>query len=218
MKKPPFLLSSVLALFLAAAPALAAPSYFLQLAGIDGDSTVKGYEQWIEVESYAFEIGMEAGAGDATSRTPTFSDFSVSKRIDGASTPIFQHLVTGTPIATASFEVAEIGAKLPTRLITYSFTEVLFERFEHAASDHASPLELVAFSFAEIGLQTYEQDATGGSKPAQNFTWDLRTAQSADAAPAVATPLPPSALLLLSGLLVFADSARRRPQAHPRRR
>lgn len=217
MKKCLFLLSAALPFLLATAPVLAASSYFLQLAGIDGDSTVKGYENWIEVESYAFEIGMETGSGDTSSRAPTFSDFSFGKHVDGASTQIFEHLVTGTLIASAVFEVVEAGAKLPTRLITYSFKDVLFESLEHAATGNAPPLELVAFSFAEIGLQTYVKGSTGGSKPAQNFTWDLRAAAPADAAPATATPLPASALLLLSGLLVLADAARRRSPLYARR-
>ncbi len=217
MKRFLFLLSPALTFLLASAPALAASSYFLQLAGIDGDSTVKGYENWIEVESYALEIGMETGSGDASSRTPTFSDFSFGKYVDGASTQIFGHLVTGTLVASAVFEVVETGVKLPTRLITYSFTDVLFESLEHAATGNAPPLELVAFSFAEIGLQTFAKDSTGGSKPAQSFTWDLRAAAQADAAPATATPLPASALLLLSGLLILADAVRRRGALDARR-
>jgi len=210
MKNMPFSTLSLLASLLLPTAAQASPSYFLQLAGIDGGSTVKGYEKWIDVESYVFDITMEPSSGDGGVGTPLFSDFFFEKNIDSASTKIFEHLVTGSLVASAVFEVVELGIKLPTRLITYSFTDLRFESFQHTGSEPGLPIESVAFSFATIGLQTFGKDALGGSKPVSNFTWDLKQAAAVggDAVPTSPTPLPASTLMLCTGLLTLAGTAR----------
>lgn len=65
-----------------------------------GNVTAKGYEDWIEVDSFNFGVGrgisMEAGAmANREASRPSISEVTVTKRIDAASGGLFKASVSG---------------------------------------------------------------------------------------------------------------------------
>lgn len=202
---------SCMLLCLAAAPAHAAFDYFLKLEGIDGGSTVKGYEKWIEVDSYLFDVAniTSGSGGGGTSSRITFQDFSFNKEVDLASARIFEYLVTGKNIESAKFEVVQTDGKIADRLITYAFSDVLFTSFVNTGAEPNRPTESVAFRFDQIELTTYTQDPKGGiSKPGASIKWDLKKNAVADAVPTSPVPEPSTWLTLAAGLLIVAGGSR----------
>jgi type VI secretion system secreted protein Hcp len=210
MKRMTVTVFSALLCLAIAAPARAAFDYFLQLKGIDGESTVKGYEKWIEVDSYLFDVtnaATSSGSGGASGKV-TFQDFYFNKRVDSASADIFEFLVTGKHIASAVFDVVDVDGKTPRKLISYSFTDVLLTSLQHSGAEPGQPSESVAFRFDKIEVQSYSQDPKGGSNPGSSFKWDLKANVAGDAVPATPVPEPSTWLTLAAGLLILAGGSR----------
>lgn len=100
-----FFILSVLVLAFSVVPAAAAESddydIYLKLDGINGDSTTRGYEKWIKLNDFSFEVenkatvsaGSGSGAGKAAAQP-----ISINKNFDSASIPLFLGTTTGKAI------------------------------------------------------------------------------------------------------------------------
>jgi type VI protein secretion system component Hcp len=78
--------------------AQAATDQFLQVAGIPGESQVRGYENWIEVSSFGQEYNRKACGG-----------LTVTKGLDRASAFLAVAAVNGNSLAEATLAVQKAG-------------------------------------------------------------------------------------------------------------
>ena len=82
-------------------------SMFLKISDIDGESTVKGFEEQIEVDSFSFSTSQATSPiRSNTSHTdgrPSLSLFNFTKSCDKSSPPICKKLWAGATLATAEF-------------------------------------------------------------------------------------------------------------------
>jgi type VI secretion system secreted protein Hcp len=187
--------------FAIAAPAQAAYDYFLRLDGIDGESTTRNYEKWIEIQSYAF------GASNATSGTGSgagtgkaqFDDFAFTKLLDTASPGILEHLLLGKHLASAELDIVLAGGN-PAKLFAYTFTDVLFADVAHSGAIPDRPLESVTFAFGKLKVESWVLDPKGGTRPGPGFEFDV-----ANQAP---VPEPATGATMILGLMLLAGASR----------
>ncbi|MVQ40256.1 hypothetical protein GON05_37320 [Paenibacillus sp. MAH-34] len=99
-----FFILSVLVLAFSVVPAAAASDdydIFLKLDGINGDSITRGYEKWIQLNDFSFEVTNKAtvavGSGSAAGKA-TAQPISINKNFDSASIPLFLNTTTGKAI------------------------------------------------------------------------------------------------------------------------
>lgn len=195
-----------------ATPARAALEYFLLLDDIDGTSTTRNYEKWVEVDTYQLgatrTTGSSTGTGGAQGKV-AFSDFSFTKLLDIASPAILEALVTGKHLDTAVFDIVDTGdGGRPTKLFSYSFTDVVFTSVSHSGAEPGHPVESAAFTFGALKLQSYVQDPKGGSSKGPSFEYDLQAA--------AAVPEPTTWWTLAAGLVLLAGAVRTaRPALRP---
>jgi type VI secretion system secreted protein Hcp len=201
--------SALLSLAIAAPARAAAFDYYLHLDGIDGESTAKGYEKWINAESYSFGAGSSVGSGSGASKPKVeFTDFSFSKLLDSASPKIFEAVVTGKNIKSAQFDIVKATGEGPIKLFSYSFTDVLFSSVQHSGAEPNQPMESATFSFAKFKLESYLQDPKGGVKAGPMFEYDVKNA--------ALVPEPSTWLTLTLGMVILAVWARSRTRQHRR--
>jgi type VI secretion system secreted protein Hcp len=130
---------------------------FLKLAGIDGESTDKGHENWIEIESFSWDVTQTGslgtpGGGGGTGRAAP-ADFSIVMPFSSASPLIFKKAVTGEHIESAQVSVRKAGGQSQD-FLKYEFDTVFVTKVDWVGSggDERAPGEEVTFQFEKISV------------------------------------------------------------------
>jgi len=200
-----WLLAASLPLLLHAPPALSAVDLFLKIDGIDGESTVKGREKWIEVLSYSWGVtnnGSFVGGGGGAGKA-SFQDFNFTKYVDVSSPKLFQHAASGEHIKSAILEVVTAGEK-PSPFLTYTFTDLLVTSFSQSSGGDI-PVDSFSFAFAKLAMDYRPLKADGTLGSPIHGSWDIKQN--------VPAPEPSTWAMLIAGLAFVAWRGRRMAQA-----
>lgn len=153
---------------------------FLKLEGIDGGSTAKGYEGWIEVISFSWGASNPQSIGSATSGAGAgkvqFQEFHVTKHLDGTSPKLFLACATGGHIKTAQIDLVRASQKATEVFFTYKLSDVVVSSVANNGTSRGQdvPLEEVSLNFGRVEeLVPAIKPATGGVTPPTDVTWDL---------------------------------------------
>ncbi|WP_299594509.1 type VI secretion system tube protein Hcp [uncultured Microbulbifer sp.] len=146
-----------------------------------GNVTAKGYEDWIEVDSFSFGVGrgisMEAGAvANREATRPSLSEVTVSKRIDAASGGLFKSSVTGDEGVKVEIHVVQTGANSVEKFAVYTLEDVLISSYSISASAGGAPAESISLSFAKIEADLNHADKTNKNPKNMRVGYDLTTA------------------------------------------
>ena len=158
----------VTVLGLAAAPARA-DDMFLQLGDIQGESTARGYERWIDVVSWSWGVTnpttVGAGTGLSAGRA-TLSDLTLMKFADSATPKLIDGSTKGThfPKATLAVRRASDGWEY----LRIRLEEVMVSSDQLSAGGDR-PAESVGLSFARFVL---DYTPSPGKKTV-SFGWDV---------------------------------------------
>ncbi|MGH7421958.1 MAG: Hcp family type VI secretion system effector [Gemmatimonadales bacterium] len=152
---------------------------FLKIDGVDGESTRKGFEKQMEIQSFSFGASnpstIGAGGGGGGGGKVSVSSFNVMKKSDAASPLLFLTCCQGDHYKTAVVTLNKSAGKAPIDFIKYEFEEVYVDNIQWsgASGGDDTPMENVSFSFAKVSI-TYTPQKPDGSKgsPAVG-AWDL---------------------------------------------
>ena len=142
---------------------------YIQVEGIDGDSTDSAHEKWIEILSYSHNIqqvtgGSSSAQGGFAGGKCDHGDFSVVKALDSSSPLLAKYCCDATPIPNITFELCRaLGDK--TCFMKYTFKDSIISSVSptgNANGDDAIPLEQVTFRYGEIHWEYTPTDPTGG--------------------------------------------------------
>jgi type VI secretion system secreted protein Hcp len=148
---------------------------YLKLDGIQGEATDANHTNEIQLLSFSFggtqtsSIGSHSGGSGAGK--VELANFSITKYVDKASTPLFKSLVTGGHIATGVFSGVKSGADGKPYL-KLSFEE-LFVTSIHVSATSEIPTESVSFSYKTIKYEYSTQDAKGNQQATGSGKYDL---------------------------------------------
>ena len=141
----------------------------LQLSGINGDSTIQGYTNWIGISSIQFNVARSVsntvGSIDRDTSNPQFGEIQVSKPTDSASTQIFAQAMYGMAIGTTcTFNFLQTaGANAPLQLyMQLQLTNPIITSYSVSSSGDR-PSESFTISFTQIGM-LYTQFQTGSAE------------------------------------------------------
>jgi type VI secretion system secreted protein Hcp len=131
---------------------------FLQLSGIDGESTTKGHEKEIEVVSYDQSIDatviISGGGGGAGAGKSTFSGVRFRKLLDTASIPIALACASGLHIQSARFAFR----RAPLDFYVVALEDVIVTHAGQCATTGAqSPLEFDTLAKSSAGAALLEE-------------------------------------------------------------
>ncbi|SDX12852.1 type VI secretion system tube protein Hcp [Paenibacillus sp. CF384] len=183
MKK---LLSSVLiaclwlATFSIVPASAAAPSNLnivLQLDGITGDSTIKGYEKWSIVTGASFSLSSlgsgTVGAGSGSSKV-SLSELTITKATDAASIPIMMTAMKGVHIPKGKLVFTRqdgTGSQFP--YLVLELEDVAITGYTFNDTD-----ETVKLNYKKIKWTFWSTDARGVRTPITGG-WDVKTNKAA---------------------------------------
>jgi type VI secretion system secreted protein Hcp len=147
--------------------------------GVPGDVTTQGFEKWIELSSFQWGVGRGIGTaarGAATREAsePNISEIVVTKRLDKASTKLFQDAVAGDLSATVKFSFTTTSKGATTQFLNYELTNTGLSGYS-VSSGGELPTESLSLNFTKVVWSfTGTDPAVSGTPVTQGY--DLTTA------------------------------------------
>ncbi len=159
----------------ASAQAAAGPGavYMLSLPAVQGSSTLKGYEQQIEVMSWSWgATAQTAGPRGAGRAVP--QPLVVSKRCDVASVPLWTACGSGKLFPSATFYVLAASGAQHRVALEIKLTNVSVANCNVNGQDSAGACEeQIAFSYSKVEWTYPTQNTTGGPGQPIKGSWDV---------------------------------------------
>lgn len=153
---------------------------YLEIKGIDGESTDDQHKGQIEIESWSWGESNFAGAGSSGGGAGKVSmnDFHFSMNVSKASPKLFLACASGEHFPMATLAVQKAGGDRQDYLV-WTLTDVLVSSFQHGGSAAGDPLptESISFNFAKIEISYKEQNADGSLGAEHTAGWDLKKSQ-----------------------------------------
>lgn len=153
---------------------------FMKIEGVKGESTAgRGHDDWIVIESFGWGATRPSGAtGQARRRGSTsFSDLSVTKKVDGSSPDLYLACASGKHIPKAELVVRKAGSSEAYFRIVLEDAMITSVGVSHSAGDDV-PVEEVSLNYGKIHWEYSPHDDTGpGSGAAAG--WDVKAGKGA---------------------------------------
>jgi len=217
----------------AAGLAQAANSYYLQIDGINGDSTDRNHKNWIDVDSFSWGLTMiTSGSGGQSVGKVSFSDLAWTQPVDSSTPRWFIDVATGKHIGKVTLDVQRDDARAGGQsFFQMIFTDTIGTGLKVNGTGDDLSADASMTSGATVKLRYRPQDPKGGygswvegsfdikaGRPTALFSGDERVllglfgsggSIAFDAAAITAVPEPAEAALLLAGLAVLVLRRRR---------
>ncbi len=150
---------------------------FLQITGIDGESTDTNHPSWIEVLSFSMGMSQTWG-GSVGSGHVIMEDIVLVKQVDKATPKIMEKCAKLEIIPSVVLEVCHAGGDKFT-YYKYELKNVIVSSFySNGSTNDIVPTETITLNFKWIKVTYTETDSAGRSKGNVEFTWDLVTART----------------------------------------
>lgn len=140
-----------------------AESWYLEIEGVDGESTDDVHRGEIDVLSWSWGVaqtGKSAGSGAGTGKA-VFQDFHFVARISKASPVLFMSCATGAHHKSATLSGTRASAKLKSDFLKYKLTDVRVTSLEQSDGEGGPPTEQFSLSYAkfEVSFQPFKGPA-----------------------------------------------------------
>lgn len=152
---------------------------YLEITGIPGESTAKGFEKKIEIYSFSWgaaaPVSVGPGTGGMTASRVSISSFNIMKKTDVASPKLFLATCTGEHIDKMTLSLRkQTGKGGQDVYLKYVFEEVMVESVQWSGSSSGddTPTESVGFAFAKVTVEYKAQGIDGKLAAGTPVTWD----------------------------------------------
>ena len=152
-----------------------AVDYFLQIAGIEGESRDVKHKGWLDVLSWSWgesNPGAPVGGGGGGAGKVDMSDFNFMTTTSKASPKLFLACAAGQHFKEAKLVGLKAG-KDQQEYLTWTFSDILVSAFQVSASSEV-PAESVSLSYAKVKLEYLQQKADGSLDAPISAGWDLK--------------------------------------------
>ena len=179
----------------------AAIDYFLQIDGIEGESTSDKHKGWIDIDSFSWGVsntGSVGGGGNAVGR-PSFAPFSWTQVLDKSTVPLLVAVASGETYKDATFEaLSTSGSKADGAFFKMKFEDVQFTSLKTGGSSGGGGIAVQgSLEYLKITM-TYRPQKKDGSFGAEIVGgWDLSKGK----------PLFSGDINVLTGLLLAQPTA-----------
>jgi type VI secretion system secreted protein Hcp len=150
---------------------------FIQISGLEGESSDDRHCGWLEVTQYDFNVRQKVSrtagsAGGASAERADFSQFGFTKLMDKTSPLLAVACAAGTRFDTIVVELCRAGGE-KFRFMRYTFTNCVISAF-HTSSDGDFPEDDVSFAYGKVDwCYTLQNRATGWAAGNVACVWSL---------------------------------------------
>jgi type VI secretion system secreted protein Hcp len=156
-------------------PTEGSSQYYLNIAGIEGESTDAGREGLIEVLSYGWGETSELPTGGGALKL-NFEDFHIKARVSKASPKLLEAAVSGQPISEVIFtayRTDQTGQIFP--YINITMNEVIVVSHQQAGVNESIPMDNYSLNFGKIKYE-YAPNKDATESPV-TYEYDLKKNQ-----------------------------------------
>jgi type VI secretion system Hcp family effector len=153
----------------------------INISGVPGEVTEKGYEKYIGVLSFSHGISMPVNRShtnvSSPSGTAVHQDFTITKYLDSTDPPLLARVMGGSNISEIKFVVLEAdtekGATVP--LYTIDFKHAILTSHSTGGSIGDKPVITITFLYHSIKFefQKHKNVTPGGVPGKVPAGWDL---------------------------------------------
>lgn len=159
---------------------------YVDLKGIPGEATAKGFEKKIEIFSFSWgasaPVTVGPGTEGMTASRVSLSSFNVMKKTDVASPKLFAACTLGDHITEMTVSLRkQTGTGGQDTFIIYKFEEVMVESVQWSGSSGGddTPTESVSFAFGKVSFEYKQQGVDGKLVSGTPILWDVRKVSNA---------------------------------------
>lgn len=154
-------------------------SIFWRYEGVDGESTVQGYDRWIEADAMTFATTRSASSRIGATATrelsePSTPTFVLTKPMDKASPQLLRQYFGARPAMNSLVEFAAAVDGSIRKVAQFRLEEVALVGYDLKVDGHV-PKEVLTLSFMKLELKVFPYDATGRPAVPISAGFDFRT-------------------------------------------
>lgn len=149
--------------------------YFMKVDGIEGESTDRAHQHEIELDGFSFGASAKGGMVGQGSARAQFSDVTVHKQVDMATTELLKVAAAGGGSAIAKVVITCRKASSNNQLeyLIITLTDVHVSNWQLSGGG-GIPREQIELSFARIEITYVPQAETGLGRGKKTAAWDRR--------------------------------------------
>ena len=140
---------------------------------IQGETTRKGFETQIELDSFHFDIEnpttIGSASGGAGAGKVKFNAFTITKKTDASSPRLYQKCCAGGHFGQAIISILKASGDTGAALtfLTFDFRTVFITKLDWAGGDKTgdTPVETLTFVYGSLGVTYTPQQKTGAASP-----------------------------------------------------
>ena len=154
----------------------AAVDYFLEIDGVEGESTDDRHRGEIDIESWSWgetNSGAGASGGGGGAGKVSMQDFHFTKNYDKASPKLFLAVATGEHYKTATLSARKSGGDHQEYLVI-KLSDVIITSYQTGGNNGEVPMEQVSMNFAKIEFEYRPQLPDGSLDAPVKAGWDLK--------------------------------------------
>jgi type VI secretion system Hcp family effector len=147
---------------------------FLKIDSIPGDSTVKGHENQIEINSFQFGVSnavSTGGTGGAGSGKASFTDLQITKITDKSSPQLFLHSLDSKTLTKAEIFLTKDNGGNQFTFAHYILENLVISSYS-ISSGGDTPAETVGINYAKLQTETITMNPDGTPGETVKFCWD----------------------------------------------
>ena len=151
---------------------------YMKVPGVDGAATAKEYKNWIPLESMQFGVGraIDMTVGDCKNREstrPSFSEITVSKQSDDASTGLFNESILNSAGKTIEIVLCRTNGDKIEEYMKYTLTDALIASFSMSSAGEEPPFESISLSYVHLEVSYTPRDEKGAGSSPVRVAYDL---------------------------------------------
>ncbi len=153
---------------------------YMQISGIPGNATAKGYENWIQLSSLHHfatrsvhnEVGAAKNRGIGV---PRLGEIEIVKNLDAATPLLFQRFCAGSSISTVKIDLVSTDEQLQPYL-EYTLSNVIISSITNHATGGA-PYSVITLNYTKIEEKFTAHDGSGVAQSPIVAGYNLETAE-----------------------------------------
>ena len=150
----------------------------MKYEGVDGESTIDGFEKYTEISSFEFSVGRRIssarGASTREGGDASLSEIVVRKQTNGATVKYFEEACTGKLNKVVEIGFLRTGSGKPEEYLNFKLegAGVAGLAFKSAGGQDSRPGETLHLNFDKLSIK-YNPIGDDFSGNPSNYGWDL---------------------------------------------
>ena len=149
---------------------------FMKIGRSNGESKQKGYENWIELQSWDWEVEAETSwtkGGGASVGKPNPGKMNMHY-FDTSSTVMLGFICTGKAFPKGEIQVMKTTGKgVPETYLTITIEGVFITKVANTLNENGFVNQHVEFVFKTIKIEYKPQNKDGSLGASRTFNWDI---------------------------------------------